>query len=102
MKYLIDNQLPSGLVRHLGTHALEATHVGEVGLAQGTDRDLWQFAAANGYAVISKDEDFLHLSVADPNGPPFIWVRLGNCRNAALFAAFDRVLPQLLAALAAG
>src|SRR5438105_3553351 len=102
MKYLIDNQLPAALVRHLRAHGLEATHVTDVGLAEGTDRELWQYAIANGYAVVSKDEDFLHLSGSDPAGPPFIWVRLGNCRNAALLAAFDRILPQLLAAMNAG
>jgi len=52
--------------------------------------------------IVSKDLDFFHLSGADPNGPPFVWVRLGNCRNAALFAAFDSILPQLLQAISAG
>ena len=102
MKYLIDNQLPPALARHLQTHGLEASHVAELGMDQATDRDLWQHAASNGFAIVSKDADFLHLSGADPTGPPFVWVRLGNCRKSELLAAFDRVLPQLLLAIAAG
>jgi hypothetical protein len=31
-----------------------------------------------------------------------IWVRLGNCRNAALLAAFDRTREALLEAIASG
>jgi predicted nuclease of predicted toxin-antitoxin system len=102
MKYLIDNQLPVALVRQLRAHGLESNHVAEFGMDQGSDRAIWQYAADNGFAIVSKDEDFLHLAGADPAGPPFIWVRLGNCRKAELLAAFDRVLPQLLRAIGAG
>ena len=71
MKYLIDNQLPPALATHLAGHGLQATHVADVGLAQATDRELWQYALANGCVIVSKDEDFLHLSSADRSGPPF-------------------------------
>ena len=102
MNYLIDNQLPIGLVRHLQSHGLLASHVADCGLERATDREIWDYASVNTWVIVSKDEDFFHLSGADPNGPPFVWVRLGNCRNAALFAASDRILPQLLQAIAMG
>ncbi len=102
MNYLIDNQLPIGLVRHLQTHGLQAGHVADCGLDQATDQEIWDHARTNGCVIVSKDEDFFHLSGSDPTGPPFVWVRLGNCRNTALFAAFDRVLPQMLQAITAG
>ena len=102
MKYLIDNQLPFALAKHLRNHGLDACHVSDIGMDQASDRDIWQYAATNGYAVVSKDEDFLHIANADPAGPPFVWVRLGNCRKPALLAAFDRVLAQLVHALDAG
>jgi hypothetical protein len=31
-----------------------------------------------------------------------IWVHLGNCRNLALLAAFERLLDDLVAAIDAG
>jgi predicted nuclease of predicted toxin-antitoxin system len=51
--------------------------------------------------VITKDEDFLHMTV---NGPqtPLIWVRLGNCRTPKLLAEFDRLWPRILESLKAG
>ena len=102
MTYLIDNQLPVGLVRHLRSHGLQASHVADCGLDRASDQEIWDYAAANGYVIVSKDEDFFHLSGADTNGPPLVWVRLGNCRNTALFAAFDNILSQLLQAISAG
>jgi predicted nuclease of predicted toxin-antitoxin system len=87
MKYLIDNQLPTALSRYLRTKGLESCHVAELAMDQATDREIWQHATSNGFAIVSKDEDFLHLSGADPGGPPFIWVRLGNCRKSELLAA---------------
>ena len=44
-------------------------------------RDIWRYAVANDYAIVSKDEDFLHLANTDPSGPLLIWVRMGNCRK---------------------
>ena len=102
MKYLIDNQLPPALAQHLRANGLESMHVADVALDQETDRQIWQFAAVNGYVIVSKDDDFLLLAGADPKGPPFVWVRLGNCRNASLLAAFDRILPSLIQSLADG
>lgn len=102
MIYLIDNQLPPGLVAHLKKHGLDAIHVGDCGLDQSTDLEIWEHAKVHDCIIVSKDEDFFHLSVLDENGPPFIWVRLGNCRNTALFAAFDNILPELVNSISSG
>jgi predicted nuclease of predicted toxin-antitoxin system len=102
MIYLIDNQLPPGLLVHLQARGLDATHVSECGLERASDREIWDYAKTHDCAIVSKDEDFLLLSGLDHTGPPFIWIRLGNCRNAALFAAFDVVLPNLVQAITSG
>lgn len=102
MIYLIDNQLPVGLVQHLQEHGLTAMHVCDCGLDRSSDEEVWNYAKAQDYIIVSKDEDFVHLSANDPNGATLVWVRLGNCRNPALFAAFDSVLEELQEAIAAG
>jgi len=99
MKLLIDNQLPVGLVRHLQTHGLDAVHVSSCGLSTKSDQEIWDYAKTNKCIVITKDEDFVYLSGSDNQGPKVIWVRLGNCRNSVVFAAFDHVLEQLIQAL---
>jgi predicted nuclease of predicted toxin-antitoxin system len=102
MIYLIDNQLPFSLVGHLQTHGLSATHVSQCGLERATDREIWDYAKSHNCVIISKDEDFFHLSGSDSDGPSFVWIRLGNCRNPVLFTAFDAILPDLLQAIDVG
>jgi len=102
VKFLVDNQLPRVLCRFLASRGAECEHVLDVGLAKATDEQIWRHAGENGQIVISKDEDFAHLAARVKTGARFVWVRLGNCRSAALLAAFDRVWPRLEASLLAG
>lgn len=102
MIYLIDNQLPVGLVGYLQAHGLNAVHVCDCKLERASDQEIWDYAKNHDCVIVSKDEDFLYMSGNDLSGPPFVWVRLGNCRNPVLFAAFDRILPHLLQTIRSG
>jgi predicted nuclease of predicted toxin-antitoxin system len=73
-----------------------------LGLAQVSDAEVWAFACERACAVISKDDDFLYLSRQAETRAGFLWVRMGNCRTAALLAEFERLWPQIQAALVAG
>lgn len=103
MKILVDNQLPLALARHIeGSLGVPCLHVCDVGLDHASDHEVWKYAISSGSVIVSKDEDFLHLSIADLNGPPLIWVRMGNCRKPVLLAAFDRCWPDMVAELNSG
>ena len=52
--------------------------------------------------LVSKDEDFLFLANRPRETGRLVWVRLGNCRNVALLAAFDRMHDRIVSALEAG
>ncbi len=52
--------------------------------------------------LVSKDEDFDVLAARLGDQGRLVWVRLGNCRNAALLAAFDAIHDDLVAAIDAG
>ena len=102
MEFLVDNQLPPLLAAHLRSHGHDAVHVADLGLDAADDVAVWAAATAAGRVVISKDEDFVLVATRPGDAGRLAWVRLGNCRNAALRGAFDRVLPALVAAFAAG
>jgi predicted nuclease of predicted toxin-antitoxin system len=103
MTLLVDNQLPLALVRYLAANGWECTHVQNLGLEAAEDRTIWQYAKERGLAIITKDEDFQALANRQGSIPPqVVWVRLGNCRKAALLDAFSRILPELRDMLAAG
>ena len=102
MKFLVDNQLPVALAHFLNSLGQDALHVLDLKMDESDDVHIWNYAAAEGRAIISKDGDFFHLANRDGNSGVFVWVRLGNCRKQVLLAAFDRTLPDLITALEAG
>lgn len=102
MKLLVDNQLPEALAVFLAGNGVEARHVRRLGLGAATDAEIWDFAKAKGYGIVTMDEDFQYLADRYGTPPQIVWVRLGNVRKPALLAAFSSVLPDLLAALGNG
>ena len=61
-------------------------HLADAGLLGAADRAVWDYAVANGFVLVSKDEDFHRLSVL--HGPPakVIWIRTGNCSTDEVIA----------------
>lgn len=102
MKLLVDNQLPAALARFLEASGIESRHVLDLDLDTTADREIWAYAKAHGFTMVSKDDDFFHLATLDSDGPALIWVRLGNCRKAVLLATFEAVLPKLIELLQSG
>lgn len=103
MTLLVDNQLPVALARYLAANGWECKHVQDVGLEAAEDRTIWQYAKDKGVTIVTKDEDFQALANRQGTIPPqVVWVRLGNCRKAALLESFSKVLPRLREMLDAG
>jgi len=44
-----------------------------------TDRSVWERAAAGGFVLVTKDEDFHRMAVLLGPPPKIVWIRLGNC-----------------------
>ena len=102
MRFLVDAQLPPALARWLVSRSHEADHVFDRGLTSADDRTIWRDAEATGSIVVTKDEDFALLKTMEPEGPRVVWIRLGNTRRQALLQWFERMLPEVLAALDRG
>jgi predicted nuclease of predicted toxin-antitoxin system len=69
MKLLFDQNLSPSLPRLLTDIYAESVHVRTVGLRDASDFDIWQYAKAEGYAIVSKDSDFQQRSLLS-GGPP--------------------------------
>ena len=102
MTLLVDNQLPLQLALHLRGWGCGCIHVLEIGLHDTDDVEIWERASDEGWIVVSKDEDFIFLASRPRDVGRLIWVRLGNCRNATLLAAFDRARAALVHAITSG
>ncbi len=96
VKFVVDNQLPPALARLIQNEfGAEAAHVADIGLRDASDVDLWRYSSATGWILISKDEDFVNMSLHAPTAG-LLWVRIGNCRRAFLFDVFRRVWPRIM------
>jgi predicted nuclease of predicted toxin-antitoxin system len=102
MKLLIDNQLPLQLAAFLRQSGHECVHVSDIGLDEASDLEVWSRACAEGRIVVSKDDDFIALASRAGDTGRLIWVRLGNCRNAALLEAFAKIHDRLVQVFESG
>jgi predicted nuclease of predicted toxin-antitoxin system len=87
MKLLFDQNISCGLVSRLTDICPEASHVSLVGLDRASDDQVWDYARANGYAIVTKDSDFNERSVLRGTPPKVIWLRLGNCTTGQVEAS---------------
>jgi predicted nuclease of predicted toxin-antitoxin system len=102
MRFLLDANLPPGLAAWLREQGHDATHVqNQTGLAED-DRTIFEFARAQRFVIVTKDEDFAALATLADGPPPVVWLRLGNATNAALRSWLAPRLPDILERLAAG
>ncbi len=88
MKVLFDQNLSPKLVKLLADLLPGSSHVQSVGLSCASDDQVWEHARLNGFAIVTKDEDYNSLSVVRGNSPKVIWLQLGNCTTAQVEAVF--------------
>ena len=96
MKLLFDHNLSYKLVGRLADLFPDAVHVRTINLHEADDHTVWEYARANGFAIVSKDEDFHQLSFLYGAPPKVVWVRLGNCTTADIEQALRRHHTDLL------
>ncbi|HEY0780782.1 MAG TPA: DUF5615 family PIN-like protein [Gemmatirosa sp.] len=82
MRLLLDENLSARLVAALGDVYPGSAHLEHAGLLGAPDTAVWAHAAAHGYVLVTKDEDFQRLSVVRGPPPKVVWIRLGNCATA--------------------
>jgi predicted nuclease of predicted toxin-antitoxin system len=62
VRLLFDQNLSPRLPARLADAFPGSDHVQNLGMGAAADDDVWDYALANGFAVVSKDEDYSHLS----------------------------------------
>jgi len=82
VKLLLDQNLSPRLAGVLTALYPGSTHVRDVGLQAAGDDAVWTYAAAHGFAIVSKDADFHQRSFVLGHPPKVVWIRRGNCSTA--------------------
>lgn len=99
MKLLFDQNLSWRLPQKLADLYPDSQHIREVGLTESQDVDIWNYAKANGFMIVSKDMDFQQRSLLFGHPPKVVRLRVGNCtvqmiedllrRHSAAIHTFD-------------
>ena len=97
MKLLFDQNLSHKLVVQLAAEFPGSAHVRDFGLTRAPDPEVWSYAAAHGFVIVSKDADFQQRALLIGHPPKVVWIRLGNCLTAAVAALLRSRRETLLA-----
>jgi predicted nuclease of predicted toxin-antitoxin system len=75
VKLLFDENLLRKLVVRLAELYPESVHVVTLDLLESSDREIWEFAGAGGFVIVSADSDFYELATTIGPPPKVIWLR---------------------------
>jgi predicted nuclease of predicted toxin-antitoxin system len=95
MKFVVDQQLPPALARWIERKGHEAAHVRELGMREADDSDIWRFAVANALTIVTKDSDFGLRRLQATDGPPILWLRIGNTTIGEIFRILEGAWPSV-------
>lgn len=60
MKFLLDENVPVGLLKSLSSHGIQAKHLLYTTLKGASDKSVFQYAQRNKMTIVTADKDFLH------------------------------------------
>ena len=84
MKLLFDENVSPRLARTLASEFPGSTHVRSIGLRGAEDRQIWDYARNEDFAIVSKDTDFRERSYVEGAPPKIVWLDVGNAGAEAI------------------
>lgn len=95
MKLLFDQNLSPALVSRLADLFPGSVHVQIIGMDCADDEEIWEYALANSFAIVTKDEDYSNLCVLRGKPAKVVWLQLGNCSTSQVEQAFRLHFPTI-------
>jgi predicted nuclease of predicted toxin-antitoxin system len=84
VKLLFDENLSRRLVERLAASFPGSTHVDDLRLRGRPDSEVRKAAADQAALLVTKDSDFLELSLLHGAPPKVVWLRVGNAGTEAI------------------
>ena len=95
MKLLFDENVSPKLVGLLEEEYPGSAHVRDLGLKGAPDGRIWDHARANGFVIISKDDDFRQRGFLQGAPPKVVWLQVGNAGTLPIAELLRERAPQL-------
>lgn len=84
MKLLLDENLSRRMVPFLQADFPGSSQVALSGLESASDSEIWQYAKANGFVIVSRDSDFQERSLVAGHPPQVVWLKIPNRSKTAV------------------
>ena len=78
MKLLLDENLSRRITPFLQANFPGSSQVTLLGLEGASDSEIWQYAKANDFVIVSRDSDFQERSLVAGHPPQVIWLKIPN------------------------
>lgn len=95
MKLLLDQNLSRRLLAELESVFPGSSHVQVLGRDTAVDEEIWSFAKAEGYVIVTKDADFVELSALRGHPPKIVWLNMGNVSNRVVSAKLRECIADI-------
>jgi len=95
VKLLFDENLSPLLTELLRDEYPNSTHVRDLGLTGAPDKRIWDHARDNGFAIVSKDDDFRQRSFLEGAPPKVVWLQVGNAGTQSIAELLRREAGRL-------
>ena len=83
MKLLLDENLSRRIVPQLQVEYPGSSQIVLLQLEAATDREIWDYAKAMDFVIVTRDSDFHELGTLYGAPPNVIWLKTGNQSSAA-------------------
>ena len=87
MKLLLDENLSRRLVPFLVADYPGSTPLALLGMERAGDREVWEYARAHDFVIVTRDSDYSDLATIHGPPPQVIGLRTGNQAKASTLAA---------------
>ncbi|CAM3620208.1 DUF5615 domain-containing protein [Flavobacterium gelidilacus] len=78
MKLLFDQNVSFRIVKKIETFFPNSNQVGQLGIENNSDKQIWKYTKDNDFSVVTFDADFFEISNLKGHPPKIIWLRTGN------------------------
>ncbi|MEM7483596.1 MAG: DUF5615 family PIN-like protein [Bacteroidota bacterium] len=88
MKLLFDQNISFRLSKKIHPIFPESLSVKDLNLVNSSDIEVWRYAKANEFVIVTYDADFFDLNTLYGGPPKIIWLKTGNMTTTALANLF--------------
>ena len=90
MKLLFDQNISPRILKILPAELSNSEQVRSVNLEDASDFEIFQFARANDFSVVTFDSDFIDLNAINGTPPKIIWLNTGNLTTRNIVELLSR------------